>query len=345
MSDQEKLMRSEILFLYDVKDNNPNGDLDDNKPRIDSETNINIVTDVRLKRTVREYLRDYEKDEGRKIYYLEEYWTKETIKKLNKGKDGKELKDDELKELEKKLEKKLMIAEERYKSIMDNNIKDNDSESMFCNKCIDVRLFGAMIPLGEDSRSIQIIGPVQFKTGRSLHPVQAVEIRGSGAFASKSGTSVQKTFRTEYVLPYSLICFYGIVNEKSAIKTGLTNEDVNLLLRAIWNGTKNLITRSKVGQVPRVLMQIEYSTDNFFIGDLDRKIKGVYREEDALKIRDISEIPLDLTDLQKELEKYKEKIATIKYKVDSRVKVMMNGKESEFEKLLEDKKKMIKIEF
>ena len=52
--------RSEILFLYDVSWSNPNGDpVDENKPRIDEETSRNIVTDVRLKRTVRDYLHDY----------------------------------------------------------------------------------------------------------------------------------------------------------------------------------------------------------------------------------------------------------------------------------------------
>ena len=49
--------RHEILFIYDVTDANPNGDpLDENKPRMDEETNTNIVTDVRLKRTIRDYL-------------------------------------------------------------------------------------------------------------------------------------------------------------------------------------------------------------------------------------------------------------------------------------------------
>ena len=56
--------RSEIVFLYDIKDSNPNGDpLDENKPRIDEETMLNIVTDVRLKRTVRDYLNDFRNEE------------------------------------------------------------------------------------------------------------------------------------------------------------------------------------------------------------------------------------------------------------------------------------------
>ncbi len=56
--------RAELIFLYDIRDNNPNGDpMDENKPRIDEETGKNIVTDVRLKRTIRDYLYDFKKQE------------------------------------------------------------------------------------------------------------------------------------------------------------------------------------------------------------------------------------------------------------------------------------------
>ena len=61
--------RSEVLFLYDVVNSNPNGDpVDENKPRIDEETGKNIVTDVRLKRTIRDYLHDYKNND---IFVLE----------------------------------------------------------------------------------------------------------------------------------------------------------------------------------------------------------------------------------------------------------------------------------
>src|SRR3989304_1232950 len=61
--------RSEILFLYDVTNANPNGDpVDENKPRIDEETGRNIVTDVRLKRTIRDYLKDFK---GKEIFVRE----------------------------------------------------------------------------------------------------------------------------------------------------------------------------------------------------------------------------------------------------------------------------------
>lgn len=56
--------RSEILFLYDIRDGNPNGDpMDENKPRIDEETGANLVTDVRLKRTIRDYLYNFKAQE------------------------------------------------------------------------------------------------------------------------------------------------------------------------------------------------------------------------------------------------------------------------------------------
>lgn len=65
--------RSEILFIYDVKDANPNGDpVDENKPRIDEETGINYITDVRLKRTIRDYLHDYKDKEIFVIEHREE---------------------------------------------------------------------------------------------------------------------------------------------------------------------------------------------------------------------------------------------------------------------------------
>jgi len=68
MSEEVK-NRSEILFIYDIRDGNPNGDpMDENKPRIDEETGVNLVTDVRLKRTIRDYLYNFK---GQEIFVRE----------------------------------------------------------------------------------------------------------------------------------------------------------------------------------------------------------------------------------------------------------------------------------
>lgn len=292
--------RSEILFLYDISDANPNGDpLDDNKPRLDEETEVNIVTDVRLKRTIRDYLANYK----------------------NQGLFVKDVRDKEGKLQDAKLRASDYITEEKYDTIQEakNNIKSN-----ILNDCIDVRLFGATIPLDvkvkskKVTSSITFTGPVQFRMGRSLHKVEINHIKGTGAFASSSGKD-QKTFREEYILPYSLIGFYGVINENAAQYTNMSEEDVSLLLDGIWSGTKNLISRSKFGQVPRLLIQIEYSDKNYFIGDLNNKISLNHSLDEDKQIRNISQVKLNLSSLLKSIEFNKDKISKISYKFDDSV--------------------------
>lgn len=314
--------RSEIVFLYDVKDANPNGDpLDENKPRIDEETGINIVTDVRLKRTIRDYLMNFKDQE---IFVREKTDEKGNIQ------DAKLRAKDFLNDV-KDLESKGFNEEK-------NIIKDKIVES-----CIDVRLFGATIPLDlsikEGSKtksvtgSITLTGPVQFRMGRSLHKVEMKHIKGTGAFASRADAT-QKTFREEDILPYSLICFYGIINENAAKHTKLTEEDVNLLLDGLWNGTKNLISRSKAGQMPRLLLKVNYKESNYHIGDLDKRIK-LRSEKNDVEIRDISDVVLDGSELIETLNKNKDKIESIDIRGDERVNVDFSSLENEisFKKL------------
>lgn len=310
--------RSEILFLYDIKDANPNGDpLDENKPRIDEETGINIVTDVRLKRTIRDYLMNYL---GMEIF------VKEIIKEDGTIQDAKLRAEDFL-------DKANLIDK-------DFNEQKKEIKESIINKCIDVRLFGATIPLDlaikkgnkveNITGSITLTGPVQFRMGRSLHKVEMKHIKGTGAFASGKGAT-QKTFREEDILPYSLISFYGIINENAAQYTNLSDDDVNLFLEAIWKGTKNLISRSKVGQMPRLLLKVNYKEENYHIGDLDKliKIKDIENIQQE-KIRDISEIELDASALIESLNNNKEKIDSIDLILDERVRIDLEGLDTSF---------------
>lgn len=293
--------RAEVLFLYDVKDNNPNGDpLDGNKPRIDEETGINIVTDVRLKRTIRDYLMNF-KDK--------EIFVREIADNEGKIQDAKMRANDFLKNVDVKGK-----GFNEQKEIIQNKILE---------ECIDVKLFGATIPLDlkvekkNITGSITLTGPVQFRMGRSLHKVELKYIKGTGAFASKAGAT-QKTFREEYVLPYSLIAFYGIINENAAKQTGLTEADVKILLEGIWNGTKNLISRSKAGHEPRLLLKINYKENNFHIGDLDKLIKIETEKRDE-EIRDIGEVNLNTDELIAKLVAEKNTVESIEYRIDDRV--------------------------
>lgn len=281
--------RSEILFLYDVTDANPNGDpMDENKPRIDEETGINIVTDVRLKRTIRDYLYEYK---GLEVFIRE-----------IRSEDGK-----------------LKTKEERMAEFKSNK--------EVIEKCIDIRLFGATTAI--EGKTMTLTGPVQFKFGRSLHKVDITYIKGTTVMPSGAGKE-QGTFTEKYILPYSLIAFYGIVNDNLAKvqEIPLTEEDVNFMLEGIWHGTKNLISGSKFGQVPRLLLQVIYKPDSaFYIGELDKRIKLISDIEDE-KIRDISQLKIDISELSRVLEENKDRIEKIRYKVDERLSLVKDGKDT-----------------
>jgi len=291
--------RSEILFLYDATDSNPNGDpLDENKPRIDEETNRNVVTDVRLKRTVRDYLAE---KPGVEIFVRAE------------RKD-----DGYLKTKEDRLESFGSSAEELLK------------------RCVDLRLFGATIAIKKDpktkkERRITLTGPVQFKMGRSLHRVNLTFIKGTTVMPSGEGHG-QGTFTEEYRLPYSLIAFYGIVNENAARlnrqvalseEIKLSEEDVDLLLEGLWQGTANLISRSKFGQRPRLLLRVRYRQGyQGYIGELDHRVRhelvGVERDE---ALRDVGQLRVDVTDLLDALGRAAGQIETVAVRWDPRLEL------------------------
>lgn len=293
--------RREYLFIYDVTNANPNGDPnDENKPRIDEETGKNIVTDVRLKRTIRDYLHDIK---GLEIFVRE-----------IKNEYGK-----------------TQTSKERAKDF------ENDPDKIL-KECIDVRLFGGTIPLesnkgkkkkkaeeGESSEvssatSITYTGPVQFNMGVSLHKVKIELIKGTGAFASDEGKE-QKTFREEYILPYSLIAFHGVANEIASKTTKLTDEDLELLKEALWEGTKNLITRSKFGHMPRLLIEIIYKDGyHTHIGELDRYIK-IESNKPEEELRSTNDFVLNIDDLLDVIAEYKDKIEKVVYKVDRNLKL------------------------
>ncbi len=302
--------RAEILFLYDVTDANPNGDpIDENKPRIDEESGVNIVTDVRLKRTIRDYLHDFK---GQEIFVREE-----------RDSEGE-----------------LRTKESIYEGY--------GSPEEVIKKCIDIRLFGGTFALKKKGgkkaeseegvpteRAFALTGPVQFKFGRSLHRVgEPTYVKGTTVLPSAEKKAAG-TFWEAYILPYSLIAFYGIINENAAKETKLTEADVDLLLDGIWNGTKNLISRSKVGQIPRLLLQVIYKEKNYHIGELDQRIKLLSKKQDE-EIRHISEVIVDVTDLAEVLGKHKDKIEKVRYLKDEWLTLEKSGERAEVDKLVPD---------
>lgn len=322
MSQQPLTTRTEILFVHDIADANPNGDPnDENRPRMDIETGKAKVSDVRLKRTIRDYLHEV---------CGEEIFVREIEKSDGTIQDGKGRAEDFSGGFS-----GTTVLQKR------DHIRDRVLET-----CIDARLFGATIPLSmtinraEKKSSVTLTGPVQFAMGTSLHRVEPRFIKGTGAFASGQGKE-QKTFREEYVLPYALIAFYGIVNQQAAKTTQLTPADTEKLFEAIWYGTKNLITRSKIGQRPLLLLLVEYTAENAnsYIGRLDRFLDVNRQNGDIVhpsngaeirdeELRDVSQAQLDLDRLEKALSDRRDKIARIRFAWDSRLSLSSAPTES-----------------
>ncbi len=275
--------RREFLLVYDVSWANPNGDpMDENKPRVDEETGVNIVTDVRLKRTVRDQLAQM----GYEIFLKEE--------KDEKG---------ELKTKE------------------DILSKYNNDYTRVLEECIDIRLFGGTFAIKD--KKADYTGPVQFKFGRSLHRVKVELIKGTTVMPSKEQKQ-QGTMTEVYVVPYSLIVFYGIANENAGKETKLKDEDIDAMLKAMWIGHKgstDVISRSKFGHEPRVLIEVVYKENTLtHMGELDKLVKIETDKRDE-EIRDIEEVVINLERLKEKVGRYRSKIKRIRYIVGDRVRL------------------------
>lgn len=285
-----KIRNSDILFIYDAKLCNPNGDPDDeNKPRMDYTTGRNLVSDVRLKR----YIRDYLSDKGYEVFVSKvEEATVDATKRL-------EILFEDYEENGKKVKVDINKPEEKHIQWM-------------LNKLIDVRMFGATMPIKAKEGTTRgasntFTGPVQFNWGYSLNKVQIVESSTiTSTFAGRG--EEYSTMGKDWRVYYSLIAFHGIISGKRAKWTRLSEKDIKLLDNSLLKSIPlQATTRSKIGQTPRLLLRIEYNDDASFLGDLRRYVK-VEPEEN---LRDINELKLVVMPLLDLMETNKNKINKI----------------------------------
>jgi CRISPR-associated protein Csh2 len=160
-------------------------------------------------------------------------------------------------------------------------------------------------------------GPVQFKWGRSLHRAKVETVQGTAAFATKE-TSGQRSFRSEYRVPFCLIGVYGIANQHPSVTTGATEEDLDALVEGLWKGTANLITRSKMEHRPRLLLEIRYKNGfDGAIGSLDEKVRLVRRDGNALSaeeqrmLRTLGGVALDMAGIAERLAALQDAVAAV----------------------------------
>ncbi len=291
--------RREIIFLYDVKDANPNGDPDEgNRPRMDSE-GYNVVTDVRLKRTVRDYwIQKYNGAKGKDVL----------VKRVEKADDKTIMSMGDL-------IKQALGLEEGYEKKAREVITRITKEvpATFA----DVRFFGAAITL--KGANVSMTGPVQFGIGRSLNKPGIKTYSITTTFAAGDNAQ-QGTFGETNVVDYSLLAFGGIVSETTAKDTGLSDEDLPLLWDGLWLGTKNLNTRSKFNHSPRLLMSVVSKESEFQVGGLYRLL--TIEEGEPKDVQDVAVVADEFLD---RLLEFKDSIDRIELKEDSMLTYSYKG--------------------
>jgi CRISPR-associated protein Csh2 len=271
---------SDFLFVYEAIQCNPNGDPDqENKPRMDYDTSTNIVTDTRVKRFIRDYLKA-QSDEERVFVDMEGNSKVSVDSKLKavvkRTIDDKEELDNAFRDNEEALKVyKDIIKNENddpekvWKTITDKKFKNKDVNYellayLVKEKFIDIRMFGSAFAVGGFTKAYT--GPIQMNWGFSFNKVELIDSNSIVTIMNDDSS----TFGKDYRVHYSLLGFNGTINANAAKTTGLTNEDVDIFRKAIWEAIPASPTRSKLNQYPKLYVEIIYNdgVSNGQFGDL-----------------------------------------------------------------------------
>jgi len=304
---------SEILFLYDARLCNPNGDPDEeNRPRMDYETGRNLVSDVRLKRYLRDYWLTFSDQDWQKLKYEDpqDIWVRREIQ------DG---------------QPKTVTAKERIdhlatqyknskaKKAAKDLVKDPEFLDFLKKRLLDLRLFGATIPIGGKGGgpgdSLTFTGPVQFTWGYSLNQVEILSsstITSTFAGRDVGGKGEYGTMGKDWRVKYSFLAFWGVVSALRAKETGMDERDLNFLDISIFEALPLLATtRSKIGQTPRLYLRVEYADAHTLVGDF----REVLRLEQEEGLESIEDVKLDVSGLVDRLKDVKNQIHQVVYRV------------------------------
>lgn len=233
--------RYEFVILYDVENGNPNGDPDaGNMPRIDPETGYGIVTDVCLKRKIRNYVEMVKGDAtGYRIYV----------------KEGIPLNQNHV---------EAYVATGLKPGTKAGLLQVNDARHWMCANFFDVRTFGAVMSTGDNCG--QVRGPVQINFSRSIDPIVQQEVTITRQTVTKiEDAEKERTMGRKHIVPYGLYRVEGYVSAKLANDetkgTGFSEEDLNLLWEAIANMFEHDRSAARGKMAVRKLLIFKHDSD------------------------------------------------------------------------------------
>lgn len=235
--------RYEFVYLFDVTNGNPNGDPDaGNLPRLDPETNHGLVTDVALKRKIRNFVTlDKEGSPGYAIYMQEKAVLNNQHKRAYEA---------------------LEITPED-KKLPKDEAKAREITAWMCANFFDVRTFGAVMTTGINAG--QVRGPVQLGFATSVEPVLPLEISITRmAVTTEKEAEAQsgdnRTMGRKHILPYGLYRAHGFVSAKLAERTGFSDADLQLLWQALINMFEHDRSAARGEMAARKLIVFEHES-------------------------------------------------------------------------------------
>lgn len=267
--------RYEFVLLYDVENGNPNGDPDaGNMPRIDPETCYGIVTDVCLKRKVRNYVEMAAGDKpGNRIYI------KEAIPLNTNHKEAY-----------------VAVGLEPGKKAPPDKV--NEARAWMCKNFYDIRTFGAVLSVGDNCG--QVRGPVQINFSRSIDPIVQQEVTITRQTVTREeDADKERTMGRKHVVPYGLYRVEGYVSAKLANDetkgTGFSEEDLDLFWDALLNMFEHDHSAARGKMAARKLYIFKHDSD---LGNAPS-----YKLFDLIKVEKCNSLPRHFVDYEVTVDK------------------------------------------
>jgi CRISPR-associated protein Csd2 len=239
--------RHDFLLLFEVTNGNPNGDPDaGNMPRLDPNTNRGIVTDVCLKRKVRNFVELFPPARA-----------SATVNGYNiLIKQGAVIEKEQKPAIEeaKKTENPAQLA---------GATEAEKAKNWLCREFYDVRTFGGVLSTGDDimkgSAFGQVRGPVQFTFGQSVHPITPLEISITRCAVTKEvDAKKERTMGNKHIVPYALYIAKGYVSPSFAARTGFMQADLGLLFEALLHMFEHDRSAARGEMIVRGLYDFEH---------------------------------------------------------------------------------------
>jgi len=251
--------RYDFVFFFDVKDGNPNGDPDQlNLPRADAEDQHGLVTDVCIKRKIRNYVMLEKKLEPPFDIFIRQ---KQVLNRIIDGTQGETI---------------------------------QQRQNNLCERYFDIRTFGAVLSTGEKGAGT-VRGPVQLTFSRSEdriyqaeHSITRCAVTTEEDAKKQESREYATTFGRKSTIPYALYRMHGFISASDAIKTNFSEEDLKLLWKSLINAFEHdrAAARGEMSPVKLVIFKHESHLGNALSGQLFKRVSITRKSDLPRKIED-----------------------------------------------------------